>query len=267
MLKTGFWMVLCLVQLGYGQPNTRIFDVNKHVWSSYSGDHPVSGRWGIHFDGQWRRSDLGTEWQQYQLRPGLNYSLSRAVLLTLGYAFTKTYPYGDFPVRTSIPEHRIYQQAVITHSWRSLRLQHRPRLEQRFIRYPDQQPRSRTYQNRFRYLFRVEVPLFSGSNGTSLWYMPVSNEILVGIAPNYGARPFDQNRVFLGVGRTLPGARVEAGFMNQFIGQRNGRIFESNNTLLVAVTSNVPITSLWREQAPTMPFHRLGSLVTRFLTR
>lgn len=77
---------------------SKVLDPNKHAWVSYSGEHAVKGKWGIHFDGQWRRAELGTQWQQYQLRPGLNYQLNPNVLLTLGYAYTRAYPYGEFPV-------------------------------------------------------------------------------------------------------------------------------------------------------------------------
>lgn len=229
----------------FGQTAGRTVDFNHHAWYSYSGDHPISGPWGIHFDGQWRRADLGTEWQQLQLRPGINYSLSDKVLATVGYAFTKAYPYGDYPVRDSIPEHRIYQQALITHPLQSLRIQHRIRMEQRFLRYPDPEPRKWTYQNRFRYLLRGEMPLVRDENSRVAWYIPAFNEILIGIPPNYGARPFDQNRLFVGIGRAYPKFKVEAGYMNQFIGQRNGRIFEFNNTLFVTVTSSVPLGTLW----------------------
>ena len=45
-------------------------------------------------------------------------------------------------------------------------------------------------------------------------------------------------RVFLGVGRTLgPDANLEAGYLNQFLGQRNGRVFEFNSTFLVSFTN------------------------------
>jgi hypothetical protein len=247
VLKAALPVLLCVTQYALSQTNTRSLDFNQHAWYTYSGDHAISGRWGIHLEGQWRRADLGTEWQQYLLRPGVNFALSRSLQLTAGYALVRTYPYGDFPLRKSVPEHRIYQQALFTHAWRSLRVQHRPRLEQRFIRYPDPEPRSWTYQNRFRYMLRVEIPLVTESNGRPVWYLPAFNEVLIGISPNYGARPFDQNRLFVGVGRALPGAKVEVGYMNQFIGQRNGRIFEFNNTLFVAITSNVPLSGLWSD--------------------
>jgi hypothetical protein len=231
--------------LAFAQDTPKTIDFNQHLWVSYSGDHPVSGKWGVHFDAQWRRSDLGVIWQQYQLRPAVNYEFSKAVLFTAGYAWTKSYPYGDFPGRTGFPEHRIYQQLLVTHSLGSLRLQHRSRLEQRFIKYPDPQPRTWTYQNRFRYLIKAEVPLTKDADGNVEWYIPAFDEILIGIPPNYGARPFDQNRVFLGIGKAVSGAKVEVGYMNQFLGQRNGRIFEFNNTIFMTVTSSVPLSRLW----------------------
>lgn len=229
-------------------PSSRTIDSNRHVWMSYSGDHPVKGRWGVHFDAQWRRSDMGTEWQQYQLRPAVNFEASRSVTLTLGYAFTRTYPYGDFPVARAIPEHRIYQQAIVRQRLGAARLSHRIRWEERFIRYPQNLDRSFTYQNRFRYSLKADIPLV-GENGHLRWYLPVFNEILIGLPPNYGARPWDQNRAFAGIGRAFGGAgRLEAGYLHQLIGQRNGRVFESNHTLLVTFTSTVPLGAIFRRR-------------------
>jgi hypothetical protein len=246
MLRLALCIVLVLCSTARAQSTSKIIDFNAHGWYSYSGDHPVSGPWGVHFDVQWRRSNVITRWQQYQLRPGLNYQVSPKLLLTLGYAFTRTYPYGEFPVRTAIPEHRIYQQALIRTNTRVLGIQHRIRFEQRFIRYADPQPRSWTYQNRFRYLLRGELPLTRKADHTPRWYVPAYNEILIGLPPDYGARPFDQNRLFIGVGYSAALANIEVGYLNQFTGQRNGRVFEFNSTLFVAITSRAPLAKLWR---------------------
>lgn len=225
------------------QPS-RLIDFNRHAWFSYSGDHQVKGRWGLHFDAQWRRAELGLQWQQYQLRPGVNYKVNDRLLLTLGYAYTHAYPYGEFPVRAAFPEHRIYQQALVRTRIRGVDVSHRIRMEQRFVQYP-QDAGSSTYQNRFRYLLKADFPL-TGENGAARWYLPVYNEILIGVPPNYGARPWDQNRVFVGIGRRFEGAgRLEAGYLNQFLGQRNGRVFEFNSTLFVTFTSDVPLGKLF----------------------
>ena len=230
--------VLTSSVLASGQ-DTKTIDFNQHGWFSYSGDHAIRGRWGLHFDGQWRRSDIVTKWQQYQLRPGLNFEAASNVLLTLGYAYTRSFPYGDFPVSAAFPEHRTYQQAIVRHRKKHVSLQQRYRLEQRFVRYPNSQDRSWTYQNRFRYMLKADFPLTKRADEKMEWYIPVYDEILIGLPPNYGARPFDQNRLFAGIGYSLgaPG-NIEVGYMKQFLGQRNGRIFEFNNTLFVTFTSN-----------------------------
>lgn len=237
-----FLAFFCFVSLVSAQSSPRIIDFNNNAWFSYSGDHAVSGRWGLHFDGQWRRSELGTGWQQGQLRPGLNYQLSPKVLLTLGYAFTRTYPYGDFPARVAFPEHRVYQQVLVNHNFRGLRLQHRTRLEQRYIRSANGAD-NWTYRNRFRYLARAEAPL--ARTDSAEWYVAAYDEILIGIPPNIGPRPFDQNRIFIGVGRSARGFKVEGGYMVQFSGQGNGRIWEFNNTLMFSVSSSKPLKQLF----------------------
>jgi hypothetical protein len=149
--------------------------------------------------------------------------------------FTKAYPYGDFPLADAIPEHRLYEQAVVSHKVGTLNMQHRFRLEQRWLRYPNQT--SYTYQNRYRQMERIEIPLKSG------WYLPIWDEILLGIPPNIGARTFDQNRLFAGIGRQMGTLKVEGGYMNQFIGQRNGRIFEFNSTFVLSISSGLKLFS------------------------
>jgi hypothetical protein len=144
------------------------------------------------------------------------------------------------------PSIRIYQQMVINKRARSVTVQQRTRLEQRFIRYPNEGPNGPwTYQNRFRHMFRVEVPI-SDPDSRNRWYVPVYDEILLGIPPNYGARTFDQNRLAAGIGRVQGHWKAEVVYMNQFIGQRNGRIFEFNNTLVFSIMSSAPLSNLWR---------------------
>jgi hypothetical protein len=224
------------------QTESKIVDFNRHGWYSYSGDHAVRGRWGFHFDGQWRRAEIITQWQQYQLRPGLNFQWKPNVLLTLGYAFTRTSRYGEFPVAAPIPEHRIYQQALIRHRRKSVTLLQRYRLEQRWLQYPNTHGQW-TYQNRFRYLLKAEFPLTRRADESAEWYLPMYNEILLGIPPNYGYRSFDQNRLFIGVGRSFgaPGS-LEIGYLHQLVAQRNGQIFEFNNTLFIAWSSNFSLS-------------------------
>src|SRR5687768_12054866 len=93
----------------------RVTDHNAHGWFMYFGDHPLgSSKWGVHLEGQWRRNAVISRWQQLLLRPAINYTLNNNVMLTGGYAYIRSYPYGEYPaLRAATPEHRLWQQAMI----------------------------------------------------------------------------------------------------------------------------------------------------------
>ena len=209
----------------------------------YFGDHPVkASKWGAHLEGQWRRADMGLKWQQLLLRPGVNYQLNSKVLLTAGYGFVETYRYGDFPVRAAFPEHRIFQQALITPRFLGLDWQNRLRLEQRFLGEMAEQPDGSfrrvawRHENRFRYMLRTNVPLGSGK-----YYIGLYNEIFFNFGKNVAANVFDQNRAYIALGRTIAReTRLEVGFMEQTLQQRSGQVFEHNHTLQVSIVSRLP---------------------------
>ena len=235
-------------QTALSQQQNRILDHNFNGWYMYFGDHPIGqGPWGIHIEGQWRRHNFITDNQQLMVRPGVNYQVNPNLMLTAGYLFVKTYRYGDFPVAAAFPEHRIFQQAVVKHSIGRVGLSHRYRLEQRFLgevsvqggRDPEVQ-RWR-HENRFRYQFRSTIPFRGSSIDQGSLYAALYNEFFVNFGQNVAANVFDQNRAYAAAGYAVTkDTRVEAGYLNQIIQQRNGRIFEVNHTFQLAVFSTIP---------------------------
>jgi hypothetical protein len=207
-------------------------DHNAHGWYMYFGDHALGkSRFGAHLEGQWRRADVVLGWQQLLLRPALNFQLNKQVMLTAGYAFVDTHRYGSFPVREKFPEHRLYQQAQVTQRWKGIDWQNRFRLEQRHLRGFAQR-----YENRVRYMLRANVAL-----GKSAYYAGAYNEIFYNWGRDVAFNVFDQNRAYVALGRNLKRqTRVEFGFLEQTVQQRNGRVFEHNHTLQVAVFSRMP---------------------------
>ncbi len=66
-------------------------------------------------------------------------------------------------------------------------------------------------------MLRLVVPLKTGP-----YYFAAFDELFLNYAPTHGARAFDQNRVFAGIGRAIGrDTRVEAGYMQQTLLQRN----------------------------------------------
>ena len=203
----------------------------------YFGDHPIGrSRWGVHLEGQWRRHDGFNRWHQLLLRPGVNFEVNKLLLLTGGYAFINSYPYGQFPtLARAAPEHRIWEQALIRYKTGKLSWSTRLRFEQRLlgVRQPATGPvESFRHENRFRGWQRVTVPL------TPRYYLTAYDEIWFYVKPYVSASRFDQNRAYIALGRRFgPDWEFEAGYMNQLIRQRNGVVTESNHTLMLSIVT------------------------------
>ena len=252
IVRLAFLSSLAVLHAGAQTTAGRLYDHNLHSWMVYAGDHPLTGPWGLHLESQWRRHDAGIRPQQLLLRPAVNYQLRPAVGLSAGYAYVTTHRYGEYPVQSPFPEHRIYQQVTVQHKIRRVELLHRARNEQRWLGQTmvspsgDRGHRTWRYQNRFRYMVRAVVPL-----KRKPWYFASSNELFLNYAPTHGARAFDQNRAFVGIGRLVAReTRVEAGYMQQTLLQRNGRVLELNHTLQLTVSSRLAFRRAARSVQP-----------------
>lgn len=233
--------LVCLLSaaVSFGQSLT---DDNSHGWYMYFGDHAVSKHWGVHVEGQWRRAEVITQWQQLLLRPGVNYQLNRNMMLTLGYGYVQSYPYGDYPTAQSAPEHRVYQQLLAKHKTKAIGWQHRFRLEQRLVGQrpvPAEGVKDWQYRNRFRYMLRTDVPLTRGGLSQRGLYLGFYDEVFYGFGAHRGPQWLDQNRAYGAVGYNFgaPG-KLEFGYLHQYVPQRNGIVVEHNHTLQVAFYSS-----------------------------
>lgn len=246
-MSKNFLLLLFLPVSLSGQQADRIRAINENGWYMYLGDHPLSGRWGVHLEGQWRRSNVITKWQQLLLRPGVNYDLNEAVMLTAGYAFIDTWPNGEAPAPNRFPEHRLFQQALVRQRIGRIQTGHRYRLEQRLLGETQREADGSVnvnryrYENRFRYMFRANVPLRGRTIEKGDWYVGLYNEFFVNFGCNVGYNIFDQNRAYAALGYKLGEiGNLEVGYMQQTSLQRSGRVLEYNHTFQVAVYSNLP---------------------------
>ena len=220
----------------------RLHTDNAHGWWNYFGDHPIGeSKWGAHLEVQWRRHDVVQSWQQLLIRPAVNYTLHPNMILTAGYGYIATSRYGDFPVGVPFPEHRFFQQAQVLQKLGKVGTTHRYRLEQRELGEltvgPDGARKvvNWRHENRFRYMYRLLIPL------RGKWSIALYDEIFINFGKNVAANVFDQNRAYAAIGYNLPKkSRLEVGFMEQTVQQRNGRIFENNHTLMVSIFSAMP---------------------------
>ena len=89
-----------------------------------------------------------------------------------------------------------------------MKLQHRYRIEQRFV--------EQDFKQRFRYFLSLNIPVFTKIEQSI--YLSAYNEIFV----KTEASVFDRNRLYGGVGYKInKNIKVEIGYMNQFYETRN----------------------------------------------
>ncbi len=193
----------------------------------------------LHAEYQWRREDWLDNWQQSLLRVGLSYKVHPQVTLQAGYGWILTYPYGDITLAAiprTYPEHRLYEQVVVSTPVGKATLSHRFRLEQRwvgrYIHVEQRAPDSWVYLNRIRYMPRLDVPL------RKKLYAAGYDELFIGFGKNVGENIFDQNRAGLLLGYKFNQVfRAEAGYLSQIVQlgrEVNGRnVFQYNTGAIV----------------------------------
>lgn len=240
-------LLLGLVPL-QAQEEGRVSDPNGHSWYMYFGDHPFreGGRWGLHFDGQFRRQGIGQKWQQLLLRPGVNFDLNDNVQISGGYVFVNSYRYGDYPAQFNTPSHALWQQLILKQKAGKVGVTHRYRVEQRFLGVKVENEAGEgeldgyKYRNRFRYFVKGVVPLKKAADGGNKNYIGLYNEIFV----NFGGGVttiFDQNRSYAALGfRLSKKTNLEVGYMLQTLQQGNGRVLEFNHTFQLGIFSSAP---------------------------
>ncbi|MBE0657961.1 MAG: DUF2490 domain-containing protein [Bryobacteraceae bacterium] len=223
---------------------------NKNLqWFAYAGDHKVAGKWGVHFDGGWRQMSNAL-WNQWLVRPGVNYQLSPKVQLSGAYSYFNTHPGGLDWEPSAAPEHRLQQQLVIQQPLGKVNLRHRYRFDQRFLGsgYVEGRDRNWNLQHRVRYMLRGDIPLKRLSNETTAVSLSLYNELFLryGYA---GVSAFEQNRIFAGLAfRTAHATAIETGVFNQRFQPLSGGRIENNYVLVISVSNQLPLNRLLRRK-------------------
>jgi hypothetical protein len=157
-------------------------------WNVLSGMFTLDSRWKLFAEAQIRSQQFYSHFHYYEAKGGISYSFKTNGSLLLGMGHYDTYqPVGEF-VTPNTTEFRIWQQLVLNNNINRLKLEHRYRVEQRFI--------STGYRNRFRYRINALFPFNNTIIKKKTLYASAYNEIFVS---NEGPF-FEQNRIFGGLG-------------------------------------------------------------------
>jgi hypothetical protein len=214
--------------------------VQHSGWLASFNSFGLNDKFSIHFDGQFRSSDRLEHLQTVLLRPGLNYHLTKKLVLSAGYAYIPGRRTID-NVEGYLAEHRIWEQATYSYKISKVSVGHRLRFEQRnlpvgIVRDNDLETEDYTHAYRLRYFIRNILPLTKGEAFTQGPFFALQNEVFLntGDKSNVNGKTFDQNRLYLAFGYRLPGKiDLEAGYMNQYSNTRTS--FTNNHIAQLAV--------------------------------
>lgn len=180
-------------------------------WLIYFGNKEINSKLNWHHEVQYRNYNAIGDLEQLLLRTGIGYNLTEGNNnLLLGYGFIRSENYISDD-KIDFNEHRIYQQFITKQEIGRVKVQHRYRLEQRWVDDQD-------FKMRFRYFLALNVPLNKKEMAAKTIYLSAYNELFINNKSNF----FDRNRLYGGLGYKMnSNVRFELGYMNQFFGAAN----------------------------------------------
>lgn len=225
-LKTNYFLLVLIFLLNLNSAYSQKTDTGN--WFIYFGNQAINKKWNWHNEVQYRNYNFAGDTQQLLLRTGIGYNLTdNNNNLLLGYAYINSQNYlGDTDDKIGNDENRIYQQFTTRQNFGRFYVQHRYRLEERFLKDD--------FQIRFRYFLALNVPVNKPTMEDKAFYISAYNEIFI----NAESPAFDRNRVYGALGYVInKNIKVEAGFMRQ-IQENSGR-----NQFQIVIYNNIPFSS------------------------
>ena len=195
-------------------------------WLMYFGQNRVSDKISIHSEIQYRNHTVTpNNTEQLLLRTGINYHIETTTI-TGGYGHIGSYVYLSERKSPEVEEHRIFQQLITINKIGRLKLEHRYRIEQRWV--------NKEFKNRLRYRIMAFIPLNKKKIEKGTVFIGLYDEIFMNTQQTY----FDRNRFYGALGYQI----------NKLTGVQSGMLHQETNTggkwyLQFALTFNTDFRS------------------------
>jgi len=244
---TAFFLLASQIILA--QPANREIVTQPIEWLAVTTNWKVTPRTSMILEGQFRQ--VGSfEPMQYQLRTAVDIALNKHFsFVPLGYVYTWNFKYGEQPAHFVNNEHRIWEQVMYKHHAGRFNVNHRLRLEQRFIQVHTENGGEiidEGYvinQNRIRYRFMTTVPIGHDKIEPKTFYGSAYDEVFLSWGENVTFHEPDQNRIFVGVGYQCNAElSIQGGPFYQMQIKANGAKQENNVGIQIQLTYNIDLT-------------------------
>ena len=236
-------LFVCVSFSAFAQPE---IDDQFNSWYMYFGNHRITDRWGVHTEYQFRRHGIMEKWQQSLMRVGVDHHFNKNLMVTAGYGWIVSFPYGKQPIGHTSTEHRIWQQLILKQNIGRLYFNHRFRLEQRFLENwlknnsDEFALEGFNYRNRGRYRFMVSIPLSKPTMDKNTLFLAIYDEVFLGFGPGIGLNILDQKRLYGALGwKFSNNLNVQLGYLMHYVIKSDGVRHERNHTFQVSCTYNL----------------------------
>ncbi len=210
------------------------------VWFLLLNHYKINDDWSLGNEFHMRYSDFLNEEEQLLIRPFLNFHANPNVVITAGYTFINTYPYGKYPLPISKPENNIWEQVTLIQDIGRTNVQHRYRWEHRWQGDLVQgtvggpyEVNGFSYSNRFRYRLTVRRPI------NDRFFVNIFDELWIGMDQKLRNVGYDRNWLYLGLGINITDKlSIQTAYLHQYAKNSPDR-FEKHPTLQITVDARL----------------------------
>lgn len=187
---------------------------SEGYWIAYSGDNKINKIVGIHSELQLRNFFIPDNTASVIARIGVNFYIKPFIMGTVGYGYIFNNPENDNIYGSRTSENRIWEQMLFRQKTKAVFMEHRFRLEQRFVQ--NLSNNTNIISHRIRYRFQTLFPLYTITPHLRHLFISVNDEIMLNFKSET-AQIFDRNRFYAGLGyQVSPKMNIQLGYVNQF---------------------------------------------------
>ncbi|HEY1872600.1 MAG TPA: DUF2490 domain-containing protein [Chitinophagaceae bacterium] len=175
-------------------------------WYLVNLNYHFNQKFALYSEVQVRSQHVADDFYYRELKGGLSYKFPGKQSVLLGFGNYKTYTYpGNFKEPVEVNENRIWEQFIMSHSISRVKIEHRYRIEQRWL--------NGDFFNRFRYRLATATPINHSTIIDNTVYISVFDELFFTNKAPY----FIRNRIFFGPGYQFSKLlTIQTGFLRQF---------------------------------------------------
>lgn len=175
-------------------------------FQNVSGEYYLGNQWNLWCQMQVRSQKVFSDFYYHEWDAGINYRFYKNGSVLLGTGQYDTYSLGgNFKLPVAANELRLWEQLVLTNNFLRVKIEHRYRIEQRWI--------NGHYRDRFRYRLNSTIPLNKKTLEKDAIFASVFDEVYLTDKATY----FERNRVFAGLGYIVRHSFIlQMGWLHQF---------------------------------------------------